>query len=113
MDTLDNSKLTEYNTVFALLSEEVRQRQYPGNYTDKPFDGTDYSITGTSNIEMSDMVNDIRSLIDNKMGGGHSQSKYMPGKIDALRYSYNIPLNVALKGTFERQRIFAQEHPKK
>jgi hypothetical protein len=47
------------------------------------------------------------------VGGSINKSKYLPGKLDAIKYSYNIPLNVAFRGTLERQRLFLEEQIKK
>jgi hypothetical protein len=35
--------------------------------------------------------------------------EHVPGKFDAISYSMDIPLDVAIKGTVARQKLFAQE----
>lgn len=97
-----STKQNLYNTVFSLLEEELYQRTHPETYNDKIFDNM-------SNNSMSEFD-------DNKClsGGSNNNSfgkidKYVPGKFDALRNSYNIPLNIAIKGTIERQKMFMQK----
>jgi hypothetical protein len=104
----NNNKSSLYNTVFSLVEEELHHRLNPSGYSDKKFDGTNVSICGSSNLDMSTLGNEGELMA----GGGLSaknKDKYIPGKFDAIRNSYNIPLSVALKGTIERQKLFLQE----
>src|SRR5580692_7041096 len=101
-----SEKQALYNTVFALIEEELYHRKNPSGYHDKVYDGSLSSICGSSNLEISSL--------DNMMGGGQKSNskKYMPGKFDMIKNSYQLPLNLALKGTLERQRLFSEEQRK-
>lgn len=74
-----------YDTVFSLIEEELYQRLNPESYAD---------------------LNN-----DPQFGGQSMQSNYETiGKFDIIRYSHNIPLNVAIKGTLARQKLFNSIH---
>jgi hypothetical protein len=103
-----SDKQKVYDTIFSLVEEELYQRFNASSYKDSTFDGTNQSICGSSNLDIH---------IDSSLmkGGSKNKSKfksnkYIPGKFDVLRYSHNVPLNVAIKGTLERQKLFLQEH---
>lgn len=116
-------KSLAYNTIFSLVEEELYQRLNPSGYKDSIYDGTKYSICGSSNLDMSDFDKfdkfDKFDALDatkgnhiNIAGGGNKNrtDKLIPGKFDVIRYSHNLPLNVAIKGTLERQKLFIREH---
>ena len=81
-----------------LVEEEVYQRLNPSEYKDQRYDGTNMSICCSSNLDIG--------ILDNKMNGGSKESKYIPGKFEAVKYSYHLPLDVAIKSSFERQQLF-------
>lgn len=109
-----SDKRSLYNTVFSLIEEELYHRKNPSGYKDNVYDGSSVSICGSSNLDISSLDNMTASPSSNVLltGGGHSvnDKKYMPGKFDVIKNSYHLPLNLALKGTVERQLLFAQEH---
>ena len=104
-----SDKKSLYDTVFSLIEEELHQRRNPSGYSDNKYDGTKSSICGSSNLDISCLENE-RAIMIQRGGNMQSNKKYVPGKFDAIRHSYNIPLNVALQGTIERQRLFLEEH---
>ena len=116
-------KKSLYNTVFSLLEEELYQRLNPSGYSDNKYDGTKSSICGSSNLDISSLENERSVTMQRIMhetpggmvGGGNLQTnnKYVPGKFDAIKYSYNLPLYLALQGTFERQNLFLEEQQNK
>lgn len=124
-----SDKNSLYNTVFSLIEEELYQRLNSSGYSDNKYDGSKSSICGSSNLDISSLENERiarmqsnmqntmpgRDPILNMMGGGNLQSnkKYVPGKFDAVKHSYKLPLNVALQGTLERQRLFLEEQQNK
>lgn len=98
-----------YSTILALVEEELHHRLTPGAYVDNRYDGTNFSICGSSNLDI-----DIKEPEpDTVMKGGSSLNmNYIPGKFDVVRYSHNVPLAAALKGSRDRQRLFMQENQK-
>lgn len=90
----DKQKL--YNCVFSLLEEELYQRMNPKIYNDKPFDKTNNKmIGGNSNGNSSDNVSNL-----------------FPGKLDIIRNSYHLPIDIAIKGSVDRQKLFLKEQSK-
>jgi hypothetical protein len=112
-----------YDIVFALIEEELHQRRNPSGYTDivLPFDGSKFAVGQTSNFDINILEREkrFRSMI----GGNHmdsnvdlkqiSDKNYIPGKFDAIKYSYHLPLDIALKGTIARQQLFFEEQNRK
>lgn len=97
-----SNKQQTYDTIISLVEEELYQRLTSSGYKDSVYDGTKFSICGSSNIDFS---------TEELTGGSKSKStkKIIPGKFDVIRYSHNLPLNVAIKGTMERQNLFHKE----
>lgn len=111
-----SDKNSLYNTVFSLIEEELHQRLNPSGYTDNRYDGTKTSICGSSNLDISSLENErvvMMSRGTTMSGGARNDKKFVPGKFEAVKHSYRIPLNVALQGTVERQRLFLEEQQKK
>ncbi|VBB18029.1 hypothetical protein YASMINEVIRUS_492 [Yasminevirus sp. GU-2018] len=109
---------TLYNTVFSLIEEELYQRLNPDSYRDAPYDGTTESICGSSNIDFDSLERErlMRSQMLSGQAGGSkqgslqkTQSNFVPGKFEAVKHSYQVPLDVAIKGSIERQRLFLKE----
>lgn len=105
-----SDKSSLYNTVFSLIEEELYQRLKPEGYTDAKYDGTKTSICGSSNLDLSALENERVVML----GGGKAQDNktYIPGKFEAVKHSFKLPLNVAVQSTLERQRLFLEEHSK-
>jgi hypothetical protein len=94
---------TMYNNVFSLIEEELFQRLNPSTYRDdKGFDGSLESICGSSNLDIDFRINEHQK--DHQKGGSN-----IPGKFDVIRSSYSVPLDVAIRGTIERQRLYLKE----
>lgn len=100
-------KQSMYNTVFSLIEEEVHQRMNPSGYNNNKYDGTNHSICGSSNVDIASL-----EKIQEMAGGGKESDNYIPGKFDAVRHSYRMPLEVAIMGSVKRQRLFAKERSK-
>lgn len=108
-----NELTTMYNDVFSLIEEELYQRLHPESYHDKFYDGTRESICGSSNLDINfdfGMNKQQQNSRQNIQHGGQYKRTFIPGKFDVIRSSYQIPFDVAIKGTIERQRLFLQEH---
>ena len=95
------NKQTLHNTVFALIEEELYNRLHPSTYRDQKYDGTNFSICGSSNLDILSLEQE-----ENLQKGGGNLSTYVPGKFEAIKYSYKIPLNIAIQTSFERQKLF-------
>lgn len=97
-----------YNKVLSLIEEELYLRMHPVEYNNNHYDGTNRSICGNDNLDVSLTPKDDDN---NYMAGGgfKTKNKVMPGKIDVVRNSFNLPLDIAIKGTLERQRLFKAE----
>ena len=109
----NKNKKTLYNTVFSLIEEELHQRINPTNYNNNKYDGTNASICGSSNLDIS-LDASVKNYGNHGLKGGSDVSKnrmsgYVPGKFDVIRNSYHITLDDALKGTIERQKLFLEE----
>lgn len=109
---MENKKAL-YNTVFSLIEEELHQRINPANYNNNKYDGTNLSICGSSNLDIS-----LDTCVNNYGNGGlkggsevskNKTNRYVPGKFDVIRNLYHITLDDAFKGTLERQKIFLEE----
>lgn len=126
----DTSKYTSelnamYNTIFSLIEEELYQRLHPSSYQDRNYDGTSASIYGSNfdpNFNLFNKQSDdqLGGQLGDQLGGklsdqsseqfnGQNASNFIPGKFEVVRSSYYIPLDVAIKGTIERQRLFMKE----
>ena len=81
--TANNEILQLYSDIFHLVEEEIYQRRSGGNY----------------------VTDDRRET----MRGGGAIYGFVPGKFDAMRNSMAVPLDVAVRGTIARQRLFIQE----
>jgi len=126
-------KQSLYNTVFSLIEEELHYRKNPIGYKDYVYDGTNISICGSSNLDMQSFSgptdNSSKRCTKHcvhhyggncncpsncEMKGGllskPDSSKFIPGKFDVIKHSYNVPLSIAIKGTVERQKLFELEH---
>ena len=60
----------------------------------------------------------VGSMMSGSMMGGAklkqlADKNYIPGKFDAIKYSYHLPLDIALRGTIARQQLFLEEQNKK
>jgi len=103
-----------YDTIFSLVEEELYQRLNSVNYRDSIYDGSKYSICGSSNLDLP--INDIDDEEIILTGGGNKSInkkrsiKFIPGKFEVVKYSHNIPMNLAIKGSIERQKLFLKEH---
>lgn len=131
-DTSNMSSLTTlYNTVFALIEEELFQRLHPESYQDKPLhhqsrvskcdlsnpdinlfrldltpaELDDIQNGGNNNVAKESMFNEQTNITNTT----NSVGRLIPGKFDIIRNSYNVPLNVAIKGTIQRQQLFLKE----
>lgn len=104
-------KQSLYNTVFSLVEEELHHRKNPETYNDNRYDGTNISITGPNRDHS---IAERESL--HVLTGGDTNASYMnnyiPGKIDAVRHSFHIPLDIAIKGTIARQNQYILEQNK-
>jgi hypothetical protein len=119
INVADNPELNGlFNEVFSLIEEELYQRLNPQYYKDAVYDGSRRSISGSSNLDISVLENEMRQkamhgITNLQRGGGklssYRLSNYIPGKLQAVRYSYQIPLNVAIKGSIARQKLFMKE----
>ena len=99
-----------YNTVFSLLEEEVYQRMHPETYKDSKFDGSFESISGMHNVNLLEADEGVQEgAHDGVQKGGGKNTAYIPGKIDAIRTSYAIPLMTAIEGTIGRHQLYAKE----
>lgn len=122
-------KQSLYNTVFSLIEEELHNRKNPIGYKDNVYDERNIATCGSSNLDielffrssdnLSKHCSNRHSTRCNEncvcgMKGGlmskANSSKYIPGKFNVIRYSYNVPLSVAIQGTVERQKLFELEH---
>ena len=81
--SIDQDKQRLYNEILRLTEEELFMRKNPDYYHDR-------NTTVQS-------------------GGGHKTMGFVPGKLEAIKYSYSMPLDVALKGSLARQKLFAKE----
>jgi hypothetical protein len=102
-NTTPNELPQMYDTVFSLIEEELYQRLHPETYKDVSYDGTQKTICPLDNRYIN-----FDESKDGQKGGG-KQNAYIPGKIDAIRASYQIPLQTAIEGTLERQKLYAKE----
>jgi hypothetical protein len=91
MSTTENNKreelVTLYDDLLRLVEEEIYQRRNGKSFKDLP----------SSNAQT---------------GGGRGNFQTggaIPGKFDIIRYSMEVPLDVALRGTLARQRLFTRE----
>jgi hypothetical protein len=106
-----------YDTIFSLVEEELYQRLSPTGFKDSTYDGTKSSICGSSNLDFSDNLDD--SILIGGYGyeygkkSNSNSNRLIPGKFDVVRYSNILPLNVAIKGSIERQKLFIKEHKQK
>ena len=83
----NETKLHLYDDILRMVEEEVYQRKTSNGYVDH---------------NTTEMVK--------QSGGGNSKSNgIIPGKFEAIRYSMEPPINVALRGTVARQMLFAKE----
>ena len=88
---MSDAKLQLYNDILGLVEEELHQRRTGGSY-----DGKMSNQTG-GGPDSADLVRRV-------------QYPFVPGKFDAIRHSMNLPLDVAVRGAVERQKLFAQEN---
>ena len=93
-----------YDTAFSLIEEELYQRLHPETYKDSTYDGSDKSICMIDNRYIN-----FNDTPDRDQKGGGRNTAYLPGKINIIRSSYQIPLKTAIEGSIERQKLFAQE----
>lgn len=100
-------KQSMYNTVFSLIEEELHQRMNPRGYNNNRYDGTNVSISGSSNVDIASL-----ERIQDIVGGGKVHDQYVPGKFDTVRHSYRLPIEVAILGSVQRQRLFMKEQGK-
>jgi hypothetical protein len=100
-----DDKQNMYNTVFSLIEEELHQRMNPSGYNNNRYDGTNLSICGSSNIDISTL-----NEHNNNMFGGSKIINYIPGKFETVRHSYHVPLNIAIKGSISRQKQYIVEN---
>jgi hypothetical protein len=106
-----SEKRNKYNTILSLIEEELYLRNNPENYNDNQYDATNKSLREFHDLDIS--LNDSV----NKFGGGYtcrqtqtSSINTIPGKLDVIRNSFHVPLDVAIKGTHQRQLLFAEEN---
>ena len=102
-NTTPNELPQMYDTVFSLIEEELYQRLHPETYEDAPYNKTQKTICPLDNR----YINFDEPTYGQK--GGGKQNAYIPGKIDAIRASYQIPLQTAIEGTLGRQKLYAKE----
>lgn len=103
--TVDKQQI--YDTIFSLIEEELHQRLNSTSYKDSAYDGSKYSICGSSNLDIPK-----NESITSTLTGGASlvfKRNFIPGKFEVVKYSHNLPLSVALKGSVERQKLFLKE----
>lgn len=80
----DQTLQTLYNEILTLVEEEIYQRKC-GKKSTEP------------EIELKGGTSNVNPL-------------FCPGKFDAVRHSLNVPLNVALRGTAARLKLFTSEN---
>lgn len=90
----NNDQLELYNDILQLVEEEIHQRR----------NGESYS--GNSGKDEQTKTNRTEQT-----GGGVDKIyPFVPGKFDAIRNSMNVPLDIAIRGSLARQKLFAREN---
>jgi len=112
-----SNKQEIYDRIFSLIEEELYQRLSASNYRDSAYDGSKHSICGSSNLDISNDELSNSSTSNSFLIGGSKRSrvfkrKFLPGKFDVVKYSHILPLNIAIKGSIERQKLFLKESAK-
>lgn len=103
-----SDKQNLYNIVFSLLEEEVFQRTTPGSFTDTKYNDFSSSVSKHTahRVIGGGKNNEYMAMIPNHSKSFHS---HIPGKFDIVRNQYCVPIDVAIKGSLERQKLFLLE----
>jgi len=87
-NTNKDTKLQLYDDVLRMVEEEIYQRRNGQSYQD--YKSTDVQIGGHR--------------------GNFQTGGTIPGKFDVVKYSFDVPLDVAIRGTIARQQLFSSEY---
>jgi hypothetical protein len=80
-----------HNDILKLVEEELYQRR----------NGKFYSA---NNINSDRVV-----PVTMQKGGGAGIDMFIPGKFDVIRHSMELPLDVAIRGSIARQKLYIKE----
>jgi len=97
---INNSLKSMYNEILSLLEEELYSRHV----------GNDIVKNNDKNRINPKLINQNKNTINQNMINQTGGNKYIPGKFDIIKHSFNVPLDIALKGTIERQQLFMKEN---
>lgn len=88
-DNDQQNKLCLYDDILRMVEEEIYQRKTPVGYVDH---------------NTTDKVRQSGGNRNNNLSKG-----MIPGKFEAMRFSMEPPIDVALRGTVARQVLFSKE----
>lgn len=93
MNDIVNSKI---NTALLLIEEELYQRLNP-------------SVNAASNNQQKNNINETNVMFGGTQINNIQKTEYIPGKFEAIRYSFQLPINTALRGSAERLALYKQK----